>query len=138
MDSIRDFLWLAILLGVLVGLALWRYLFAPGVTLLHRRMLARHIEKSTSPKGTRPTVKMRYDGLVYDLTDSLLRAEDDNGWAVWVVLGPEHLNMTTPPEMEIEVPVPRQTHVMLPMQGMPTSARFSTLAEIRDNFTLLE
>ncbi len=135
-------IWWAVLAGVVIFVAGW--LSVPAVTALlawrkHRRF-SKHVEKTALPKGTRPDVKLIYDGVTYDLTDGLRRAEDEDGtgYAVWVVLGPAHLRMTEPPDISIGLPLPRHTHVKLSMQGSPQDSRFSTLDEINKEYTLID
>ncbi len=132
-----DFNWLGFSGGLAFGTATWLLLRKLVLPLLHRWLMRRHVAKTALPRGTRPSVLMHYDGVTYDLTDSLLRAKDDpDGWVVWVVHGPQHLRLIHPPTMEIRLPLPRQTHVRLTMQGSPDDSRFSTLDEIRKEFEL--
>lgn len=83
------------------------------------------------PKGTRPEIRMMYDGVIYDLTEELERLGDDEyGCAQWQVHGPQHLRLTLPPDIVIHGPIPHDTHLKLSLIGGPDGSRFPTREEI--------
>lgn len=127
-----------IVLGFLAGLLVWYFIFRPYVPTLTRYLLrrshARQMERNRPPKGTRPGVRLVYDDITYDLTDTLIRVSDRpaDGWARWVVIGPQHLRIrvSRPPMMEIAHPIPLDTAVLIDVTGEPEDARFYTPDEI--------
>ncbi len=130
-----DLLW-SVLLGAVAGLLAYRLLFH---RLLMRYLAHRFYEQSRPPKGTRPEVRVVVDDVFYDVTDDLLRGEDDDrGHTVWYVVGPQHLRLTEPPAVSIGHPTPKDTHVAVTMRGEPGEARFETAESIREKYRIIE
>lgn len=83
------------------------------------------------PKGTRPVVRLHYDGIIYDLSEDLERVnDDDQGRAVWRVHGPKHLRMIEQACLEIDRPLPENTALDICFIGDPEQgANFRRLDE---------
>lgn len=121
-------LWVVV--GFLAGILLWRLLAQPIADWLLRRW----VRKAQPPKGTRPEIEITYDGVTYDLTDSLIRvADNEDGWAKWVIVGPPHLRLlrTVKPKAAITSPPPRETEVAVCVAAIDDDwCRFMTMEEI--------
>lgn len=134
--------WWQVLLGAVVGVILVfvviPLLLVTILPLFGRWRRHRRYAKMRPPKGTRPEVRVHYDGVVYDVTDSLVRTiDDERNHAVWVVcdlvtaLDPDRSS-----EMRVDIrnPVPRDTRVDLAMTLIPGThtGRFMTADEVAE------
>lgn len=122
-----------LILGLVLGFIWSRSFGLPGFRWVMRRMHSRSM-KDRPPKGTRPQVDITMDGVTYDLTDDLVRvADNERGWATWVVVGPQHLRLprNMNPFVAITMPVPRMTEVSFAMIAIDSDwCRFMTMEEI--------
>lgn len=125
-------IWLIVveLLGVVVIYLGLRAL----VTWFLRQRQFRALLKNVPPKGARPVVKLTHDGVTYDLTDQLMRANDaEDKSAVWIVLGPQHLRFKHGQGINLQVrrPQPAKTNIRFQLITMPSGyARFATRDEV--------
>jgi hypothetical protein len=123
--------------GVVVGSLLGLYMARQAAPTVTRWILDRRANRNRPPKGTRPTVRLTYTGVTYDLTDDLVRLpDDDKGFAVWAVLGPQHLRMQAGNTGRLDIihPIPMMTNVTMRMTGPPDAVRFETAEEIRETY----
>lgn len=123
------------LAGIVTGLVIYYLALRPLMRYLHRRRF--HRIPDPPPKGTRPEVHLVYDEVTYDLTDKLLRADDQDGCAVWVVQGPQHLRIPDGQVIDLRIrrPQPRDTSVRFVLM-VETSGfgRFATRNEMRNDY----
>jgi hypothetical protein len=115
-------------LGIFLGRWAGRRLVAPRLQALK---LARPV------KGTRPHVRLDYDGVTYDLTDDLLRANDRDGKAVWVVQGPLHIRFSVGEVIDLRITHwdPTVTAIAMSLRvRLGKSQRFMTLQELLDEY----
>lgn len=111
---------------------------------LSKILIRRRYHKHRPPKGSRPSVRISYDEVIYDLSEELVRVNDsEEGLAVWIVVGPAHLLMTRRPEavlvFSVLHPVPSLTDVRFPIQQVDEDwCRFFTLDEIRESYPELQ
>jgi hypothetical protein len=125
---------LQVLAGIPVGLAVYYLLLRPLTRYLIRWRQARWLAKNSPAKGTRPQVRLVHNGVTYDLTDQLLRVNDDEqDRAVWLVQGPQHLRFVDGEyiNLQLEMPAPKKTSVTFQLTSLPSGyGRFATLEEL--------
>jgi hypothetical protein len=98
------------------------------------RALARQCsDRWQPPRGSRPNVRIQVEGVIYDLTDDLVRVADiEQGMATWFVVGPPHLRLPHDGTLDSEVAVlPEMTEVLFPLVSLgEDTLRFMTAQEI--------
>lgn len=117
--------------GIWIALAVRRMWVAPR--WLQRRRMAKH----APPRGSRPEVHLVFEGVTYDLTETLLDAGvQAGGTHLWVTAGPGHIRLSPEqPGFWLDVPylMPVDTVVEVPVtsSGERQQLRFMTAQEIR-------
>lgn len=88
------------------------------------------------PKGTRPDVRLTFDAVTYDVTETLIRAPDtEEGLAIWIVTGPKHLVFHPGTPFRIDLKHPR---VDIQIIGNDVEGRFRTPEELRELYPGIE
>lgn len=86
------------------------------------------------PRGTRPVVRLTFEGVTYDVSDQLYRIRDtDTGNAQWLILGPQHIRLVQGCQMTFKMkePVPKKTSLeMLVVRTDEGEGRFASLSEM--------